>query len=88
MRRIPADPEQSLPREAAVEINTSCFLWREEVLPSLSPYRWIHRQRAGRKAGREEEEEKETEEGGEAGQTKGGRYDRVQQFLVVLFGLF
>lgn len=48
--RIPVDSVQSLPREAVVEINTSCFLWREEVLPSLSPYRWVSRQSRGRKA--------------------------------------
>lgn len=58
---------QGLLSEAALEINTSCILWREEVLPSLSPYRWIYRQRRGRKAG---EEEKELE-GGQAGYTKG-----------------
>lgn len=48
--RIPVDSVQSLPREAVVEINTSCFLWRKEVLPSLSPYHWVSRQSRGRKA--------------------------------------
>lgn len=50
--KIPVDSVQSLPREAVVEINTSCFLWREEVLPALSPYRWVSRQSRGRKAER------------------------------------